>query len=481
MAPQRLTAGRLAMMIGFSLSVFGLLLFLWLSFGGPTPLRPEGYRIQVPFADAAQLVEEADVRISGLDVGKVKVTETQQRPPRTIATLEIDARYAPLPEGTRATLRQKTILGETYVELAPGRGKREIPDGGRLPEGAVRPAVEFDELFEALDPETRKAFGRWQRELAASVAGGGGADLSAALANLPGVAGDGSALLEVLDRREQALRRFVRNTGVVFEALSERDRIRELIEHSDRLFATAAARDDALGEAVAVLPAFLGESRALSERLQAFAADAKPLVDDLRPVARELTPALRSVADLSPDLEDLFGDLEALNALAPRTLPDVRRFLGGSEPVFEALVPFLQELNPILSFLNYNAPQISSLFAAGAPALQSRLDRSEGEGLPIHALRLITIVDATTLAGMNKTRPATERGNAYLGPDAHLRRRQAGILESFDCRNAGGEQRNPRDGVPPCLVAPKSLWDGRQFPRVEQGKAPVVSPPREER
>ena len=36
--------GRIAAMVLFTLSVFGLLLFLWLSFGGPVPLRPEGYR-----------------------------------------------------------------------------------------------------------------------------------------------------------------------------------------------------------------------------------------------------------------------------------------------------------------------------------------------------------------------------------------------------------------------------------------------------
>ncbi len=38
------TPGRLAAMALFTLSVFGLLLFLWLAFGGSIPLRPEGYR-----------------------------------------------------------------------------------------------------------------------------------------------------------------------------------------------------------------------------------------------------------------------------------------------------------------------------------------------------------------------------------------------------------------------------------------------------
>ncbi len=63
---------RIAAMVGFTLSCFALLIFLWLSFGGPIPLRPEGYRVEVAFPEAATLAQEADVRIPGVNVGKVK-------------------------------------------------------------------------------------------------------------------------------------------------------------------------------------------------------------------------------------------------------------------------------------------------------------------------------------------------------------------------------------------------------------------------
>ncbi len=67
--------GRILTMVLFALSCFGLLLFLWLSFGGPIPLKPEGYRFKVAFPEAATLAEEADVRIAGVNVGKVKTKE----------------------------------------------------------------------------------------------------------------------------------------------------------------------------------------------------------------------------------------------------------------------------------------------------------------------------------------------------------------------------------------------------------------------
>ncbi len=49
MQKQAPTVGRLLIMVGFALSCFGLLLFLWLAFGGPIPLKPKGYRFEIPF------------------------------------------------------------------------------------------------------------------------------------------------------------------------------------------------------------------------------------------------------------------------------------------------------------------------------------------------------------------------------------------------------------------------------------------------
>src|SRR3954466_9154420 len=100
-------------MVVFALSCFGLLLFLWLAFGGAIPLKPKGYRFQTSFAEATQLAREADVRISGVPVGKVKDIEPDKRtgPPR--GTIGLESRYAPVPGHPGAILRQKTLLGET--------------------------------------------------------------------------------------------------------------------------------------------------------------------------------------------------------------------------------------------------------------------------------------------------------------------------------------------------------------------------------
>src|SRR6266508_44398 len=63
--------GRIRVAVGFTLSCFGLLLFLWVTFGGPVPFKPKPYEITADFPEAITLQKEADIRIGGVSVGKV--------------------------------------------------------------------------------------------------------------------------------------------------------------------------------------------------------------------------------------------------------------------------------------------------------------------------------------------------------------------------------------------------------------------------
>ena len=51
--------GKIAAMVLFALSCLGILLYLWVSFGGPTPLKPTGYQFEVQMPESALLVNEA--------------------------------------------------------------------------------------------------------------------------------------------------------------------------------------------------------------------------------------------------------------------------------------------------------------------------------------------------------------------------------------------------------------------------------------
>ena len=114
--------------VAFVLASVSLTLLVWRSVGGTTPLQPKRFEVKARFDNAGQLTRNADVRISGVNVGKV--VTVRPRGLRTEATLAIDARYVPLPRDVRAILRQKTLLGETFVAMTPGSR-----DGPKLREG----------------------------------------------------------------------------------------------------------------------------------------------------------------------------------------------------------------------------------------------------------------------------------------------------------------------------------------------------------
>src|SRR5204862_20565 len=83
--------------------------------------------------------------------------------------IELDGRYAPIPADTRAMLRQKTLLGETYVELTPGnRNGPTLPEGATLPKAQVAQAVQLDEIFRTFNARTRGAFKVWMQGAAAA-------------------------------------------------------------------------------------------------------------------------------------------------------------------------------------------------------------------------------------------------------------------------------------------------------------------------
>src|SRR5947208_13506994 len=123
MQKQAPSIGRIFVMVAFALSCVAILLYLWITFGGSVPLKPKGYRVKVNFPEAVTLAEQADVRISGVNVGKViskkVVVQNGQVKPLTAVRLEIGRKDAPNQQNTHQILRQKTLLGQHHVELTP--------------------------------------------------------------------------------------------------------------------------------------------------------------------------------------------------------------------------------------------------------------------------------------------------------------------------------------------------------------------------
>ncbi|MCX6386138.1 MAG: MlaD family protein [Solirubrobacterales bacterium] len=369
------TLGRLLVMVGFALSCFGLLLFLWLAFGGAIPLQPKGYRISAQFSQVGQLATEADVRISGVSVGKVKTIDLSPDGNSNV-TIQLDGRYAPLPSNARAILRQKTLLGETYVELTPGsQTSPMLPDGGSLAKGNVAQSVALDQIFEAFDAPTRAAFRVWM-EAQAQATDGRAQDINTAFGTLPAFSSDATDLLRLLNSQQGVVSRLVSNTGVVFGALSERgDQLSSLITNSNQVFATTAARDRQLAETFVALPTFEKESALTERRLEAFAVATDPLITQLRPAAKQLAPLSAGVAALAPELKwtAFFANSVAATQATdtPPKAPGPVHYLRTTNPVnLEGQAAYQQRL-PVNRTSAYSDPKAST-YAAGFKSYETR-------------------------------------------------------------------------------------------------------------
>ena len=427
------TAVRILIAIGFAISCFALALFLWVAFGGPTPLKPEGYRFTVPFDEATQLAVESDVRISGVSVGKVKRIELNEQG-RAEATVELDSAYAPIPTDTQATLRAKTLLGETYVELSPGSEESDpLAEGGAIPEAQVAESVQLDEIFRTFDAPTRTAFQTWMQSQALAFRGRG-ADFNAAIAGLESFAEEADTALRTLDSQELATQRLIRDGGEVFEALSERrGQLRGLIENSDAVFATTARRNAELAEIFRIFPTFLRESRATLARLETFARDSDPVVQQLRPAARELSPTFIALGELAPDLQRFLIGFGRATDAAGEGFGALRRLLDDDlPPLLDRLDPYMAQANSIIEGIRMYRREITAFLGNITAATNGFLGLDE-DFVPLHYIRTEAPLSPEMLAAYPERLRST-RSNPYTKPGEY----RPGALRVFNDANCSG-------------------------------------------
>lgn len=429
MNKQAPTPTKIFTMMAFVVSCIALLAFLWIAFGGATPFAPQGYRLNAEFKQATLLATHADVRISGVNVGTVVSVGLDPRTGLSRAVLEINPRFAPRPADTRAILRAKTLLGETYIELSPGS-----PNGPKLRDGAtisstdIAPTVELDQILSTFDPSTRHAFEVWQQQDGIALTGRG-EDLNAALAELYPFATNVEGVLAVLRRDGAATSTFLRDTGVVFSALSASPtQLQGFIRNANRTFAATAAEHSALAATVRAFPAYLSQTRGTVNRVARFAHTAKPLIDELRPAAVQLSPALQGTVALAPELRSLMLDLGPLASASRAGVPAFERFLTGSVPWLSRLKPYLGGVVPIIDYVSDYKREIAAFFANSTASTQAT-SLNAAQTQAFHYARISSPINPEVLTAYQH-RLDSNRGNPYMVPGGYSQ--LSGGLPVFD-------------------------------------------------
>lgn len=419
----------------FALSCFGLLLFLWESFGGSVPLKPKGYRFTADFPRTLALAEQSEVKIAGVPVGHVVGLKLDGRN-QTQATMEVESRYAPLRTSDRVQLRQKTLLGETYVEVTPGsRQAPVLPNEAHLASGNVEPLVTLDDILNTFNPNVRHAWQVWMQSQAEAFKGQG-ESLNLSFATLQPFLESANRLLGALESQSGAVSAVVRNTGKVFDDLTEREhQFEQLIANGRAVLKPAAAASAEFADAWRELPGIERSSEKALRSLNGLAANASPLLRELKPSERELTLLLRTAERFAPNFDALLTSLGPLTSAAKQGLPDVSKELALTTPFLEALRPVLHNFDPFLQYTGEYLPTVEAFFGNFAAASQGRINNSnipQLNNIRPHYLRAFQHLAPESLAVLT-SRLGVNRANAYSHSGAF--NELAGGLSVFSASN----------------------------------------------
>ncbi|HEY2631665.1 MAG TPA: MlaD family protein [Solirubrobacteraceae bacterium] len=443
------TLANILVIVLFALSCFGLLLFLWESFGGPVPLKPKGYRFTAVFPRTLALAEQSDVRISGVNVGHV-ITIKYDKDGFAHAQIEIAGKYAPIPSNMHAILRQKTLLGETYVQLKPeAAGASSLADGGTLGLAHVEQSVTLDDILATLNPKTRASFQAWMQSLAEGL-GGRGEQINAGFAEIQPLIEDANKLVGVANSQEGALTASIHNTGVVFDALTARQgQFRGFVENGERTFHAAAEASQEFAQAWRELPAFERNSQTALRSVDSLATDAVPFFDQFRPAEEQLTPLLQAVKPFTPPFDSFLTALGPFAKAAKTGFPAVKPATELTAPLLAATSPVLHNLNPFLQYLSEFEPELQALFANGTASTQTHEKNANlfGKGPPQHFLKVLQVITPEGLS-VYQQRIGTNRGNAYPLPGSFASLASGlSVFSSSSCADSAPTLNGPESGA----------------------------------
>jgi phospholipid/cholesterol/gamma-HCH transport system substrate-binding protein len=270
-----------------------------------------GYKVKARFLNAGQLVKGNPVQVGGVPVGSVKgirITDDGQAE----VELEIDDDHAPLRRGTRAEIRQfsQSGLANRYVDLTlPPDSDDEIPDGGVIGTDDTVTQVDLDELYNTLDPETRRHLQEFFKGSAAQwrdmadEANVGFQYLNPALST-------SRRLFNELTRDTPLLQRFLVDSSKAVSALAERrDDLASLIGNLNDTTRALGSQKLALAESIGRLPPFMRRANTTFVNLRSTLDEVDPLVEASKPVAKRLGPFLSQARAFAADAEPTVRDL----------------------------------------------------------------------------------------------------------------------------------------------------------------------------
>ncbi len=273
------------------------------------------YKVYAIFQDASQVQPGNQVVVAGSSIGSVgSLTLT----PQGQAKMELDISskgYIPLHEGTIATVRDLSLtsIANRNVELRlPPGNAGTIPNGGTIGTANTNSAVDLDQLFNTLNPQTRKAIQNVIQG-SASQYQGYGPQAQAAWQYLNPAVASASVLFSEINRDTGRFTNFITQTSGLFSTIAQRQSdLSALIRNASITTNALANQHVALGQTIRELPPFMRLANTTFVNLRSALDDLKPLVDYSKPVVPKLQKLLVQLRPLAQDSVPTVQDLSQI-------------------------------------------------------------------------------------------------------------------------------------------------------------------------
>ena len=381
------------------------------------------YSVKATFQTAGQLVKGNEVQVGGKPIGKVSSIDLTDDGQAEIE-MDIDSDFEPLHEGTRAVIRVGSLSGIAgrYVSLTPGpNDAAEIDDGGRIGADETTTPVDLDQLFNTLDPKTRKGLqdivqgGATQYDGKAAEANEAAKYFNPALST-------SSRLVNELTRDDSRFESFIVDTATVVGAIAERrDDLTNLVTNANATARAIGDENAALARALGLLPTTLRKANTTFVNLRAALGDLDTLVDTSKPATKDLAPFLRALRPLVADAEPTIHDLRLLikKQGAGNDLIDLTRkqpkLARRASVAFPRSIKALQKAQPVVEYIRPYTPDFAgwlTKFGQGASnydahghfaRIQPMFNPFSLTSSPLLGQVLTPVQNATRLQGLETT------------------------------------------------------------------------------
>ena len=259
------TGASLAKLLVFAAVTSAATLVLYYTIGNIRP-GTDYTTYRAAFTDVTGLLPGDDIRVSGVQVGRITSAKVQDDHAVVTFALESSVRIT---SAATAKVRYKNLLGQRYVSLDLAGEGSELRPGDTIPLGQTSPALDltvlfngFKPLFKALSPAD---VNKLATEIIATLQGEGGT-VDALLAST-------SSLTNTLASRDAAIGRVITNMSAVLETVADRDEtLGQLIKELQRFTTGLAGDRDAIGGSIASIDALVSATAALLQ-------EARPALD----------------------------------------------------------------------------------------------------------------------------------------------------------------------------------------------------------